>query len=310
MRKWLNHLTVAVGLTTAGSIPLAIGAPLPDLRAPQLEAASTSAPAWERGQQIDTLRAAVQNYLEVLHHDGDFPGVSVGIAFPDGSTLHFASGVADEATGAPLSSDSRFLAGSVGKTFFSALALQLVQEGRLGLDWPISRFLGDDPWFERLPNARDITVRMLLNHTSGLVRYEFDPRVAEAITSDRDKVWTGEERLSYLLDTEAPFAAGEDWTYSDTNYIVLAMILPGATRRNSNPKIDRSSGSDDRGQHGGRPTIGSGAHQDVMSAGRPDTPCCSPADRAADRQVQQPCPCRVCVEVTSRGVERSPRRSA
>lgn len=177
----------------------------------------------------DGVLPAVQSYLDTLHANGSFPGVSAGIALPDGSVLHLASGVADEATGAPLSADSRFLGGSVGKTFFAALAMELVREGRLGLDTPISHFLGDEPWFDQLPNARDITVRMLMNHTSGLVRYEFDPGVAEAITSDPDKVWTGEERLGYLFDTEPPFAAGEDWTYSDTNYIVLAMIMERIT---------------------------------------------------------------------------------
>jgi D-alanyl-D-alanine carboxypeptidase len=239
MRRCLNHLTVAVGLAIAGSTPMAIAAPIEGPRSQQPVADSAPDLASTCVEELDALRTAVQSYLDALHEDGDFPGVSLGIALPDGSTLHLASGVADQASRAPLSEDSRFLAGSVGKTFFSALALQLAEEGRLELDAPISRFLGSDPWFDRLPNARYITVRMLLNHTSGLVRYEFDPRVAEAITTDPDKVWTGEDRLAYLLDTMAPFAAGEDWTYSDTNYIVLAMILERITGTEAYSEIRR-----------------------------------------------------------------------
>src|SRR4029079_13978254 len=59
-------------------------------------------------------------------------------------------------------------AGSVGKTFFAARALQLIGEGRLAFDDRISKYLGKDPCLAKLPNANDITVRMLMNHTSGL----------------------------------------------------------------------------------------------------------------------------------------------
>lgn len=219
MKTWLLHLTTVAALSATGFMPMGTG----EGGAPSLERAPSTT------LQVPGVRAAVQSYLDTLHENGSFPGVSVGIALPDGSVLHLASGVADAATGAPLTPDSRFLAGSVGKTFFSALALELVREGRLDLDTPIARYFGDEPWFDRLPNARGITVRMLMNHSSGLVRYEFDPGVAEAITADPDKIWTGEERLSYLFDTEPPFAAGEGWSYSDTNYIVLAMILEQIT---------------------------------------------------------------------------------
>jgi D-alanyl-D-alanine carboxypeptidase len=68
-------------------------------------------------------------------------------------------------------------------------------------------------------------------HTSGLVRYEFDPRATAVLRAQPMKAWTPEERLSYLLDTQPPFAAGAGWDYSDTNYIVLGMILERITGR-------------------------------------------------------------------------------
>ena len=60
------------------------------------------------------------------------------------------------------------LAGSTGKTFFAAVAVQMIEAGQLDLKAPISKYLGSRPWFSRLPNARDITVRHLMTHTSGL----------------------------------------------------------------------------------------------------------------------------------------------
>src|SRR6185436_19965046 len=125
----------------------------------------------------------------------------------------------------------RMLAGSVGKTFAAATALQLVKEGRIRLDDRIERYLGREPWFLRLPNAKDITVRQLMNHTSGLVRYEFKDQFTKDLTANPEKVWKPAELVAYLLDEKAPFEAGKGWDYSDTNYIVLGMIIEKVTGR-------------------------------------------------------------------------------
>jgi len=72
---------------------------------------------------------------------------------------------------------------------------------------------------------------MLMNHTSGLVRYEFKEQFTRDLTASPDRVWKPEELLSYVLDTAPPFAAGAGWEYSDTNYIVLGMIVERVTGR-------------------------------------------------------------------------------
>lgn len=126
---------------------------------------------------------------------------------------------------------SRLLQGSVGKTYVSAVALQLVAEGKLRLDEKTSTYLGAEPWFARLPNARDIAVRHVMTHSSGLVRYEFDPPAAKILREQPMKVWTPAERMAFVLDKAAPFAAGAGWEYSDTNYIVLGMIIERLTGR-------------------------------------------------------------------------------
>ena len=178
---------------------------------------------------LDRLRAMLQAQLDSLHAGARFPGATLGVALPDGRVIAVATGEADTARHVPMTIEARLLAGSVGKTYVAAVAMQLVGEGKLDLDAPISRWLGSEPWFDRLPNARDITVRMLMRHQSGLVRYEFDPAVTRKITEEPDHVWTPEERLSYLFDQDAPFAAGQGWDYSDTNYIVLGMIIERIT---------------------------------------------------------------------------------
>jgi D-alanyl-D-alanine carboxypeptidase len=175
------------------------------------------------------LRAALQWRIDSLVAASAFPGVVLGVSLQDGSTYAIAGGYADTAEDKRMRPDARMLLGSVGKTYFSAVALELAGDGELDLDAPISKYLGDEPWFNEVPNARDITVRMLMNHTSGLVRYEFNPKVTAAITADPDKEFTPAERISYILGTPAPFVAGEGWEYSDTNYIMLGMIVEKIT---------------------------------------------------------------------------------
>lgn len=177
----------------------------------------------------EALQARLQAKLDSLHAAGSFPGATVGVALPDGRVIALATGLSDTASKRVMLPTDLMLAGSTGKTFFGAVAMQLIAEGRIGLDDPISKYLGDEPWFSRLPNGPDITIRMLMNHTSGLVRYEFDDAFTLAVKADPYRVWRPEEQIAYILDTEPPFAAGQGWTYSDTNYIVLAMIMERVT---------------------------------------------------------------------------------
>jgi len=173
--------------------------------------------------------ARLQTALDEWRASVQAPGASLGVVTKNGQIYGVASGLADRAAGRALSPDDLLMAGSTGKTFFAAVALQLVEAGRLDLDAPISKYLGAKPWFSRLPNAKDITVRMLMTHTSGLVRYEMNPKFTADLRANPDKAWTPEEELSYLFDATPPFAAGQGWDYSDTNYVVLGMIMEGIT---------------------------------------------------------------------------------
>lgn len=185
------------------------------------------------------LRERLQAHLDEWRAGGAFPGASVGVVLADGTAIGLVTGVSDRSAKTPMRVDDLMLAGSTGKTFFAAVALQLIEDGRLDLDAPISRHIGDRPWFARLPNARDITIRHLMTHTSGLVRYEMNPAFTADLRAKPDKVWSPEEEIAYLLGAEPPFAAGEGWDYSDTNYIVLGMILEQVTGTRLYDEVDR-----------------------------------------------------------------------
>lgn len=178
-----------------------------------------------------SLRTALQLKLDEWHKAGSFPGATVGVVLANGESFGLAVGVSERETKRPMTPGDRMLAGSVGKTFAAATALQLIKEGKIGLDDKIEKYLGREEWFARLPNAREITVRQLMNHTSGLVRYEFKEQFTKDLTSNPEKVWKPAELVSYLLEEKAPFEAGKGWDYSDTNYIVLGMIIEKVTGR-------------------------------------------------------------------------------
>lgn len=189
--------------------------------------------------QITELKQRLQAAFDSIYAAGDFPGATAGFRLQDGTSFGLAVGVSDRERGRPMSPGDRMLAGSVGKTYVAAVALQLVSENRLVLDEMVEAYLGNESWFERLPNGGDITVRMLMNHTSGVVRYEFNEAFTRDLTSDPNRIWKPQELISYILDTEAPFPAGEGWTYSDTNYILLGMIIEKITGNTLYGEIER-----------------------------------------------------------------------
>ena len=147
-------------------------------------------------------------------------GVSAAIVFPDGRCWTGASGISHEAV--PMQSDMVFAIGSVTKNFVAALTLQLVEEGVLSLDDPISDHLPPLPHVDG-----SITIRQLLNHTSGLYMFWDNDALWEALKADRTKVWTPEEVLAYIK--EPYFKPGEGWRYSNTNYLLMGMILEKVT---------------------------------------------------------------------------------
>jgi D-alanyl-D-alanine carboxypeptidase len=177
----------------------------------------------------NVLKKELQLKLDEWHKAGRFPGATLGVALENGESFGLAVGYSDRDAKTVMRPADRMLAGSVGKTFAAATALQLVKEGKISLDDKIEKYFNKLVWFTRLPNSKDITIRQLMNHSSGLVRYEFKETFTKDLTANPMKLWTPQERLAYLFDEKPAFEAGKGWDYSDTNYIVLGMIIEKVT---------------------------------------------------------------------------------
>lgn len=181
--------------------------------------------------EVVAIGEAIGERLREFHAAGDFPGATVGFVLADGRSGGAAVGMADLEEGREMQPTDRMLAGSIGKTYLAAVVMQLVGEGKLGLDDPVSRWLGDEPWFGRLPNGSELTVRMLMNHTSGIAEHVQDRAFQEAILAAPDRVWAPAELVEFILDRPALFAPATDWSYADTNYILVGMIVERVTGR-------------------------------------------------------------------------------
>lgn len=186
--------------------------------------------------QVESARPAVapeqvRRLLEAFCTEHAIPGATLGFVLPDGRSGGAATGVSHKASGRPMEPTDRMFSASIGKTYVSAVMLQLVEEGRVELDKKISHWFGDDEWFGRLPNAPDLTLRMLLNHTTGIPRHIMTPGFQAAVKAQPQRVWRPEELIAYVLDAEPLFPAAQGWSYADTNYILVGMIIERVTRR-------------------------------------------------------------------------------
>ncbi len=163
----------------------------------------------------------LEERLEVLRRVLGIPGVQVSIVFPDGTAWTGVSGYADIAGSVPVSPRTPFAIASISKSFTAAVILQLVAERRLELDESVAA---------RLPALKldsRITVRQLLDHTSGLNDYLVRTVVDRALRAEQATAWTPERAMSYV--GKPYFNPGRGWHYSNTNYVVLGLLAEAVT---------------------------------------------------------------------------------
>lgn len=180
-----------------------------------------------------TTSSRLRAWTEKAVIDHGLPGAIAAIRLQDGSVFAAAAGWADVEKRAPMRIEHRLLGASIGKTFVSALCLRLQRTGVFRLDDPISRWLAREPWFARLPNGPALSLRMLLNHSSGLRDFIDEPEYGplRAASLRTDWVLSSEGKLALVLDKAPLFPAGGGYSYSDTNYILVGMCIERATAR-------------------------------------------------------------------------------
>mgnify|MGYP000572024650 FL=1 len=185
--------------------------------------------SWQNNNKL-SLEEKLQQALDQNLDKFDVKGASAAIIFPDGKVWTVTSGISHDTI--TIKPDMLFAIGSITKSFVATLILKLVEEEKLALDDPLSKWLPEYPHINS-----SITIRQLLNHTSGIYMFWSNQQIWDDLKKDRDKVWTPEEVLSYIK--EPYFEPGERFRYSNTNYLLLAMIITKITNASLSSELEQ-----------------------------------------------------------------------
>lgn len=170
---------------------------------------------------------ALKTMLTKIVAEFDVPGASMAIKFQDDSIFQHAAGDADTTNGDPLTIEDYFRIGSATKTFTAVATLLLYQDNLLDIDDTVESILPDLTEFNSM-HGKGITVRMLLNHTSGLKDYVHLPHNNQFIDSfiaAPEKNWSPEELVATAVPYGLISVPGAAFHYSNTNYILLGLII-------------------------------------------------------------------------------------
>ncbi len=170
----------------------------------------------------DALSTRFQAVLDAATKAQNIPGATAAVDHA-GCAWRGASGVSDiPAKTATLPGDL-FHIGSITKTFTATLLLKLRAEGKVSLDSPVADYV------KGVPRGDTMTVRQLLNHTGGLFNYTECDAFWTAVEADPARVWKPEELVALAAMQQPYFEPGQGWQYSNTDYIVLGMIVEAAS---------------------------------------------------------------------------------
>ncbi|MFF2519833.1 serine hydrolase domain-containing protein [Streptomyces sp. NPDC058086] len=215
----------AVGmLTVPAAGPSAFGAPAPvrtATTAPQPPSPSAS-PAGEVRTLTPAVTGQLDGTVQQVMREANVPGVTVGLWTPGQGTYIRSFGVADKSSDRPMSPDLYTRIGSETKTFTVTALLKLVDEGKVGLDDPIGRYVAG------VPNGDRITLRELAGMRSGLFNYTEDPGFFKAFTSDPQRPFTPQQLLAYAFRHPVLFPPGQKFSYCNTNLILLGLVVEKA----------------------------------------------------------------------------------
>jgi D-alanyl-D-alanine carboxypeptidase len=177
-------------------------------------AQDTNLPAY-----ASTLQPQIEEQMTNLR----IPGALVYVDVPGEGTWSQAFGTGNLEGDTPITPNDHFRIGSNTKTFTGTVILQLFDEGKLGLDDPVSEYQPE------VPNGENITIRQLLNMTSGLFNYAEDEDFNQTLDAEPQKAWEPRELIEIGFQHEPDFSPGDGFHYSNTNTVLLGMIIEQLT---------------------------------------------------------------------------------
>lgn len=224
-RSTAARTLAAATLALAGLLPLAVTPAQAAPSAGTLTKVGGDDPFYPCHELSPRLRAKLDKAVRDVMKKAGIPGVQVGLWLPGKGSYVRAFGVADKRTGAPMTDDMYMRIGSETKTFTATAVLELVDDGKVGLGDPISKYI------KGVPNGHHIAVRDLLDMRSGLFSYSADDAFVKALLTDPKRPFTPKELLAYAFTHPVQFKPGAKFQYSNTNYILLGLLVEKVSGR-------------------------------------------------------------------------------
>lgn len=178
-----------------------------------------------KSQKLNT--SQLQNNLDKAVNNLKIPGAVVYISGKKGTWVG-ASGFSNLESQTPMKPNDTFSLASASKTFVAVAVLQLVEQGKINLDKCINNYLPQDI-NQNIPYSNKITVRQLLNHTSGVVEYYDDKFHQITYNRNRSQIWTATEAIRLIYGRQPKNPPVKEFQYCDSNYLLLEIIIEQTT---------------------------------------------------------------------------------
>lgn len=205
----VSHMAIAVDLDDPSSATDALAAALADAQA---------APVSDGSADAQRIAQIASDAMSTYHLR------SVEVAVAHNGKIVYSGALGESMSGERAHTDMHFRNGSFAFTYIATLALVMVDRHRLDLEDRVSKYLPE------VPHAEEITVRQLLNMTSGYTDYVYSTPVLDMYSNDPFHQWTTDELIAIGATPPLQFAPGSNWGYSHTNYMILGKLLPKVTR--------------------------------------------------------------------------------
>ncbi|SEP60453.1 D-alanyl-D-alanine carboxypeptidase [Streptomyces sp. yr375] len=215
----VGALVVPIAGGAATALPSSAAAPTPTATEPPSPPSSSSSAAGGVVELTPAVQQQVDAAVQRVMKQASIPGVTVGIWTPDQGQYVKSFGVRDKSTGQPMDPGLYMRIGSETKTFTVTALLELVDQGKIGLDDTIGKYI------DGVPNGDKITLRQLAGMRSGLFNYSADEDFYKALTSDPQRPFTPQELLGYSFKHPVLFPPGEKFYYCNTNLILLGLVV-------------------------------------------------------------------------------------
>lgn len=230
----IDQITVtSTAVTSSTAEPVATSSVPPATSSTVGSLARSGGPALEAA-----ISASIDKWM--VGRDIPVPGLSLAVRYPDGSEITIARGVSDLVTGSPLTSADYFRIGSISKTITAATVLKMVEDGLIGLDDPVSDYLGD--WLpgyviDGVDYGNQVTVREILGHTDGFKEFAWDPGFFKATSRRLDRAFDPREIIAWGLKQGPQFVPGEGYNYNTVGLVAAGLLIEAVAGRPAEQEI-------------------------------------------------------------------------